>query len=179
MNFNNINDTSSSGNSIAGSAQKFESLFGIRSNLIVNSEIYTMMKENSLFLLELSSTGSGGILGQQKRSPQQMPVVSETQLHQIAADLNKPSTSRAESSPLGKGISKTRPTTSTPNRRSEVPASGICVSPELLWQAPDSFSCLESLGATIAGEQPYSAFGMNTAAENGFERVFPNIVIFQ
>lgn len=163
------------------SSQKFESLFGIKSNLIVNSEVYTMLKENSLFLLELSSTGSGGILSNQKRSPQQMPVVTETQLHQIASDLNKPSTSRGGegNSFLFKNGSKYNgskdtpfkvggPVSSTPNnRRSEIPT---VTSPELLWQAPDTFSCLESLGASITNESPYQCFGFNIT-DNGSERV--------
>lgn len=45
-----------------------------------------------------------------------------------------------------------------------------CDSPELMWQIPDLFSCLESLGASIPNESPYDAFGFNYA-ENSFDRV--------
>lgn len=145
-----------------------------------------MMKENSLFLLELSSTGSGGIIGNQKRSPQQMPVVTETQLHQIASDLNKPSTSRGDINSSARNSkvmlayncsreanSVKGPSSSTPYRRSDIPP---CVSPELLWQAPDTFSCLESLGASATNDTPYTIFGLNSA-DNGFERVRPYEII--
>ncbi|KAG4079975.1 hypothetical protein HA402_006287 [Bradysia odoriphaga] len=135
--------------------------------------------------LELSSTGSGGIMNNQKRSPQQMPVVTETQLHQIASDLNKPSTSRGDINSsvrnskvilayncsrdaAGKG-----PVSSTPYRRSDIPS---CVSPELLWQAPDTFSCLESLGASATNDTPYTIFGLNST-DNGFERPLSEISI--
>lgn len=131
-----------------------------------------------MFLLELSSTGSGGIISNQKRSPQQMPVVTETQLHQIASDLNKPSTSRGDNNSSARNSkvmlayncsrdSIKGPTSSTPYRRSDVPS---CVSPELLWQAPDTFSCLESLGASMTNDTPYTIFGLNST-DNGFERV--------
>lgn len=181
LNINNIN--SATNNQTIPTTNHLEALFGLKSDCVINSEIYTMLKDNSLFLLELSSTGTGGILTNQKRSPyQQMPVVSETQLHQIANDLNKPSTSRAgdgngssygnRNSKIGsrdsfKGVPP--PTTaSTPyNRRSEIPA---CTSPELLWQAPDTFSCLESLGASMTNDSPYACFGLNFA-DNRSERV--------
>lgn len=181
------------------SVQKFDSLFGIESNLIVNSEVYAMMKENSLFLLELSSTGpaAGTILNQQKRSPAQMPVVSETELHQIASDLhNKPSTSAASAGDLMGGggakngsSSKGMFSASTPYRSgagagggsavngSEVPEG---VSPELMWQVPNTFSCLDSLGCSMSAtmHQPYTLFDVNgsgdvggSALGNGYERV--------
>lgn len=169
ININNINTTNTQA---FHSTNKMENLFGVPCNMILNSEVYSMMKENSMFLLELSSTGSGGIIS--KRSPQQMPVVTETQLHQIASDLNKPSTSRGDitSSARNSKImlaynSMKGPTSSTPYRGSDVPS---CVSPELLWQAPDTFSCLESLGASMTNDTPYTIFGLNST-DNGFERV--------
>lgn len=178
LNINNIN--SAANNQTFPSTNHLETLFGLKSDCVINSEIYTMLKDNSLFLLELSSTGTGGILTNQKRSPyQQMPVVSETQLHQIASDLNKPSTSRGDvngsyanrNSKIGSRDSFKGPapgTASTPyNRRSEIPA---CTSPELLWQAPDTFSCLESLGASMTNDSPYACFGFNFA-DNRSERV--------
>lgn len=171
ININNINTTNTQAFT---PNNKSENLFGVPCNMILNSEVYSMMKENSMFLLELSSTGSGGIIGNQKRSPQQMPVVTETQLHQIASDLNKPSTSRgdvnssARNSKVMLAYNSTKgPTSSTPYRRSDVPS---CVSPELLWQAPDTFSCLESLGASMTNDTPYTIFGLNST-DNGFERV--------
>lgn len=181
ININNINNTNTNNIQAAYSSNnKLENLFSLHCNMILNSEVYSMMKENSLFLLELSSTGSGGILNQ-KRSPQQMPVVTETQLHQIASDLNKPSTSRGDNNSsarnskvmLAYNCSRDAancakgPASSTPYRRSDIPS---CVSPELLWQAPDTFSCLESLGASATNETPYTIFGLNST-DNGFERV--------
>lgn len=174
MRFININNINTTNTQAFPPNNKMENIFGVPCNMILNSEVYSMMKENSMFLLELSSTGSGGIISNQKRSPQQMPVVTETQLHQIASDLNKPSTSRGDinSSARNSKImlaynSAKGPTSSTPYRRSDVPS---CVSPELLWQAPDSFSCLESLGASMTNDTPYTIFGLNST-DNGFERV--------
>ena len=100
-----------------------------------------------------------------------MPVVSETQLHQIASDLNKPSTSRgiigdggAKGQKFGYNSGSGRGFGSTPYRRSEVPPS-----PELIWQAPDTFSCLESLGVSMTTETPYTIFDINK--DNGYDRV--------
>lgn len=182
MNVNNINTS----NLKFPSHQKFDSLFGIKSNLIVNSEVYTMMKENSMFLLELSSTGPSSIMGNQKRSPQQMPVLSETQLQQIASDLNKPGTSRGglsndinsatnRNSKIGSTYNNGKGAffSSGPSRRSEMPA---CISPELLWQAPETFSCLESLGVPTSQDAPYTIFDMNSM-EPGFERPLSEISI--
>lgn len=183
LNINNINSTANN-QPFPAAVNRLESLFGLKSDCVINSEIYTMLKDNSLFLLELSSTGTGGILSNQKRSPyQQMPVVSETQLHQIACDLNKPSTSRGDAngsfvnrnSKIGaaafncsRDSYKGGPTSSTPyNRRSEIP---VCTSPELIWQAPDTFSCLESLGASMTNDSPYACFGFNFT-DNRSERV--------
>lgn len=181
LNINNINSAAAAENPPISTANRLEALFGLKSDCVINSEIYTMLKDNSLFLLELSSTGStGGILTNQKRSPyQQMPVVSETQLHQIASDLNKPSTSRGDVNGASYGNRNNKignrdsfkggptGTASTPyNRRSEIPA---CTSPELLWQAPDTFSCLESLGASMTNDSPYACFGFNLA-DNRSER---------
>lgn len=189
MNINKLNQTiptlNASPQTMFQPNQKFESLFGIQPNLIVNSEVYTMMKENSLFLLELSSTGPGGILSSQKRSPLQMPVVTETQLHQIASDLNKPSTSRGGvehntsfNKPNKSGLAFAGSNTNnkahfnaaaTPYRRSEVMAS-----PELLWQVPETFACLDSLGVSITNNTAYTIFDINST-ENGFERVSLNV----
>lgn len=158
--------------------QMFDRFFGIESNLIVNSEAYAMMKENSMFLLELSATGPGHILSQQKRSPQQMPVVSETQLQKIASDLNMPGTSRdlfggcesaTKNSRIGhvyhcgpmKGIFPHS------TQGSDVPDG---MSPELIWPITNTFSCLESLGCSVSMNQPYTIFDINST-DSGFERV--------
>lgn len=58
------------------------------------------MRENAIFLLELSSNikniNSGSGLAVNKRSPQQMPVVVEHQPYN-KNDFSKPSTSRSDS----------------------------------------------------------------------------------
>lgn len=152
-------------------------MFGIESNLIVNSEVYAMMKENSMFLLELSATGPGHILSQQKRSPQQMPVVSETQLQKIASDLNMPGTSRdlfggcesaARNSRIGHNYQ------CGPIEGIFPPAQGPDLpdgmAPELIWPITNTFSCLESLGCSVSMNQPYTIFDINST-DSGFERV--------
>lgn len=99
-NTNNLNNTNTAG------ASAEMNLFGIKTTtLIANSEIYTTMRENATFLLELSSniTSLPSDTGQiqhslnltTKRSPQQMPVVVEHQ-HFNMSEMNKPSTSRGE-----------------------------------------------------------------------------------
>ncbi|XP_017493583.1 PREDICTED: E3 ubiquitin-protein ligase highwire-like, partial [Rhagoletis zephyria] len=158
-------------------------LFGVKTTtLIANSEIYTTMRENATFLLELSSsastlnaTGNSGAAGMNslnlgasnKRSPQQMPVVVEHQ-HFNMTDLNKPSTSRGDSarnSRIGLRMSG-KFGSSTPYRKSFV---GSSASPEHIWLAPETFACLESLGVTNNEDLPYEMFGLNTT-ENGFDR---------
>lgn len=109
-------------------------------------------------------------MGNQKRSNQHMPIVTETQFNQITSDLNRPSTSRCDrNSKIGtKDFLKNGSNTSTPYRRSDIPS---CVSPELLWQPPEILSCLESLGASMTTDSPYEIFGLNSA-DNTFERVY-------
>lgn len=79
-------------------------MFGVKtSTLIANSEVYTTMKENATFLLELCSSvtpasAANNAVAQNlssKRSPQQMPVVMEHSNFNVA-DFNKPSTSRGD-----------------------------------------------------------------------------------
>ncbi|XP_053950715.1 E3 ubiquitin-protein ligase highwire-like [Anastrepha ludens] len=158
-------------------------LFGVKTTtLIANSEIYTTMRENASFLLELSSSAStlnttGGNVAagmnppnlgtSSKRSPQQMPVVVEHQ-HFNMPDLNKPSTSRGDSarnSRIGLRMSG-KFGSSTPYRKSFV---GSSASPEHIWVAPETFACLESLGVKNNEDLPYEMFGLNTT-DNGFER---------
>lgn len=181
-NINNLNTTSenlTSPSSISQNTIKVDNLFGLKTSLIINSEIYTMMKDNALFLLELSSTNTGtGINNTQKKSPQQMPVVSET--HVI--DLNRPSTSRnsreirysmgggrpfSSSSSRGVFPNGNMPSSSTPNRR------GLnfmgSMSPDLIWPASEAFACLDSLGVSVPNELPYEIFGFGD--NNGFDRV--------
>lgn len=159
-------------------------LFGVKTTtLIANSEVYTTMRENATFLLELcssssSSSSSSTVLGgSQKRSPQQqqqtqqsMPVVVEHQ-HLGMSDLNlssKPSTSRADSarnSRIGRLSGKF-----TPFRKSFV---GVApATPDNVWPAPESFACLECLGTGLHEDLPYEMFGLGgNANENGYDRV--------
>lgn len=60
---------------------------------------------------------------------------------------------------------------STPYRKNSIYQS--CVSPELIWPAPETFSCLESLGASMNDDLPYEVFGLNST-NNCFERVRKN-----
>lgn len=182
-NINNLNTASENVTSPSSASQntiKVDNLFGLKTGLIMNSEIYTMMKDNALFLLELSSTNSSNISSTQKKSPQQMPVVSETQV----IDLNRPSTSRNSreirySTGGGRPFSSGRntfpngnfPSSSTPNRKGSNCLGNV--SPELIWPAPDAFACFDSLGVSMSNELPYEIFGFN---DNGFDRVSNHIV---
>lgn len=171
-------------------------LFGVKTTtLIANSEVYTTMRENATFLLELCSSGSTcpnlqttGNSGSQKRSPQQqismaMPVVIEHQhqhQHHGMPDLslsNKPSTSRADSarsSRIGARLSGKF----TPFRKSFVGVPPAI--PDNVWLAPDSFACLECLGTAAHEDLPYEMFGLGNAAnENGFDRVSWRICMYE
>lgn len=170
-------------------------LFGVKTTtLIANAEVYTTMRENATFLLELcsssssssssASSSSGGSLPAssmpgQKRSPQQMPmpVVIEHHHHQQQQhvvgmpDLNlssKPSTSRADSARSSRVCRLSGKF--TPFRKSFV---GVPPStPDNVWLAPDSFACLECLGTAAHEDLPYEMFGLGaTANENGYDRV--------
>lgn len=189
MNVNNINHGGAVGalrmlpNDFVATSKlkKLDSLFGVQSNQIINSEVYTMMRDNSMFLLELSASPPGHSSltngqGQKKSSPS-MPVVSESQLNQIAADLHKPGSSRANTESANKSYRGGLPfgsrgpsfSSSTPfpsNRKTTENANSSALSPELLWQAPESFACLESLGASsMTNQTPYTIFDINSATE--------------
>lgn len=166
-------------------------LFGVKTTtLIANAEVYTTMRENATFLLELcsssssSSSSSGGSLAAstlpgQKRSPQQMPMPvviehhhNQQQQHVVGMpDLNlssKPSTSRADSARSSRVCRLSGKF--TPFRKSFV---GVPPStPDNVWLAPDSFACLECLGTAAHEDLPYEMFGLGaTANENGYDRV--------
>lgn len=138
-----------------------------------------MMKDNSMFLLELSASSPGhtsltNASGHRKVSPS-MPVVTESQLNDIAADLPKPSCSSRVNSEaaykLNKGAFGSRgpsfsSSTPFPSYRKATENASNGISPELLWQAPDSFACLESLGASsMTNQTPYTIFDLNSATE--------------
>lgn len=146
----------------------------MNSNSESNLEIFATMKENALFLLELSSTNSResiiwkfntwrykrteynsylnstAILGNQKKLPFQMPVVDEHQM----TDLNRPGSSQMNNR-YGKSYKC--------SRKSEAS------SPDLIWTANEMFQCLESLGANVARESaPYDRISYS---ESSFDRV--------
>ncbi|XP_068159965.1 LOW QUALITY PROTEIN: E3 ubiquitin-protein ligase highwire [Drosophila tropicalis] len=178
-------------------------LFGVKTTtLIANSEVYTTMRENATFLLELCSSSasmSTTVPALSKRSPQQqqqqqqqqmampMPIVIEHQ-HLGMGDLSsKPSTSRADSARssrigMGVGIASGRLSGkfSAPFRKSFV---GVPPStPDNVWLAPDSFACLECLGTAGHEDLPYEMFGMGSAGgggaggnDNGYERPLSEI----
>lgn len=94
------------------------------------------------------------MLGNQRKLPYQMPVVSE---HKII-DQNRAGSSRSDgqyANRFGKSYKC--------SRKSEA------LSPELIWSVPDMFSCLDSLGATVANDAaPYDRIGYS---ESSFDRV--------
>lgn len=170
------------------SNHKLSSIVAIKSNCEFNSDLYAMMRENALFLLELSSTNSGecdetlrapqtdgdmltstsivipaAMLGTQKRSPFQMPVVNENQII-VQSDLNRPSTSRNEWLPSNRFSMRSFKSFS---RKSEI------LSPDQMWVTSDTFACLDALGVSVAKETaPYDMFSYT--GENGYDRVsFP------
>lgn len=152
--------------------QKSDNLFGLKTSFIMNSEIYTMMKENALFLLELSSTSSGNLSSNQKKSPQQMSMVAESQ---ILSDLNRPGTSQECNSEYKKRVGMKMPTisSSTPYRRNSI----VNIStPDLIWPAPEIFSCLETLGGSFTNELPYEILGVKDRplSEMSFDSIDPN-----
>lgn len=93
------------------------------------------------------------ILGNQRKLPYQMPVVSENQI----IDQNRAGSSRSDqyANRFGKSYKC--------SRKSEAS------SPELIWSVPDMFLCLDSLGATVAKDSaPYDRIGYS---ESSFDRV--------
>lgn len=116
-------------------------------------------------------------MSNQKRSPHVMSVVNEHQ-NQELPDPNKPSTSRGDPALqsnrsskylLSAGINARDVAKSTPYRKND---GAACNSPELIWQIPDVFQCLESLGASVANETPYDVL---TYADNSFDRPLSEI----
>lgn len=161
------------------SNHKLSSMVAIKSNCEFNSDLYAMMRENALFLLELSSTNSrecvsfepsvgqilisnfkiSAMLSNQKRSPFQMPVVNENQT--VQSDLNRPSTSRNEWLPSNRFSIRSFKSFS---RKSEV------LSPDQMWLTADTFACLDALGVSVTKETaPYDMFSYT--GENGYDRV--------
>lgn len=156
-----------------------------------------MMKENALFLLELCSSGPGkrmtifefikqiflkieifkiffilgDLISNQKRSPHMMSVVNENHAHE-SPDPNKPSTSRGETLIHSNRSSKYIPASGMSSKdllkTAQYRNSVACHSPELIWQIPEVFACLESLGASVSNDTPYDVL---TYADNSFDRV--------
>lgn len=94
------------------------------------------------------------ILSNQRKLPNQMPVVNE---HQIV-DPNRASSSRHDAQFTNR-FSKSFKST----RKSEAS------SPELMWSIPDMFLCLDSLGATVTKDSaPYDRVSYS---ESSFDRV--------
>ncbi|XP_037938854.1 E3 ubiquitin-protein ligase highwire [Teleopsis dalmanni] len=181
-NTNNVNNTPNVG--VSGLASDIN-IFGVKSTtLIANSEVYTTMRENATFLLELSSSaaslpnslaasGPNNLLSSSsKRSPQQMPVVIEHQ-HFNMCDLNKPSTSRGDSARNNRVSLRmgAKFSNSTPFRKSFI---GAATSPDQAWLPPETFACLESLAAVNNEDLPYEMFGVNTT-EGAFDRPLSEI----
>lgn len=173
----------------------FDTLFGIKSSQIVNSEVYTMMRENSMFLLELSASSPAVTLNTangsapQKRSSTAVADMHLVQQQQHQIDQQRPGTSRGlpGDSPLNRNAHhqqhnhrRTSTASSYYNgRRSDAAPANLlaAASPELLWQAPESFACLESLGASVQAQQTqYTIFDLNSAA-NDFERPLSEVSV--
>lgn len=175
-NINNVNseDLLNSSVSTGENTVKKDNLLGIKTNVVFNSEAYKMMKENALFLLELSSTNSVS-LNNQKKSPQHIATVNEVQSNNILSDNNRPSTSRKSKefriSTSGRLTNSSKTMISNNSHISpfsknlNIPTH---LSPDLIWPAPEILVCLDSLGASVANDLPYEIFGIN---ENGFDRV--------
>lgn len=123
-------------------------IFGSKSGaLLANSEIYTTMKDNAIFLLELNASDNMNTLKPQKRSPlMSMPVVSEDPIPGPSYRMHS------------------RPRTS---RRSQEASWRKSNSPDLMWVTPKQFSCLETLGTTISKAFPNELF--EAAKDNFFE----------
>lgn len=99
------------------------------------------------------------ILENQKKQSFQMPVVNE----HLPVDPNRPSSSRFDATPIIGRHGRN----SKSGRRSDAS------SPELIWQATDTFSCLESLGASVAKDSaPYDRMSY---ADGSFDRVIKSL----
>lgn len=105
--------------------QKLHSMSSSRSNNDGNFTMFATMRENALFLLELSSTSSP-MLGNRRRLPPHFNAFNE-----------RPQSSDAHL--MNRFVAKKR-------RKSDV------LSSELIWQVPDTFLCVESFGAPYAKE---------------------------
>lgn len=167
----NLSLNSRSSNTSFYSVQK---LTATKNNYEINSDIYTTMRENAMFLLELCSSGPAEVMSNQKRSPLTMSVVNEQQ-HE-PQDPNKPSTSRIDAIIHSNRSSKYIQSVPGSTGRDKMPQThkkydGI-PSPELVWQIPEDFSCLESLGASMTNEAPYD---MLTFADNSYDRPLSEI----
>ncbi|XP_070133334.1 E3 ubiquitin-protein ligase highwire [Drosophila bipectinata] len=187
---NNINSSARQQESLATEGNELN-LFGVKSTtLIANAEVYTTMRENATFLLELCSssssatvTGSGAGIGPasvtgsgSKRSPQQMsagmPVVIEHHHSQLGNSDLKPSTSRCSRMARLSG-SKFCPVGGA-FRKSFVGAPPA--TPENVWLAPESFACLECLGTAGHEDLPYEMFGLGpNSNDNGYDRPLSEI----
>ncbi|XP_039231733.1 E3 ubiquitin-protein ligase highwire isoform X2 [Drosophila yakuba] len=182
---NNINSAARQLESSAAEGNELN-LFGVKSTtLIANAEVYTTMRENATFLLELCSSSSSAAGGagslaanssSSKRSPQQMSVVAMPVVieHQLGNSDLKPSTSRCSritrlsGSKFGPGVG------SGAFRKSFV--GGPPVAPENVWLAPESFACLECLGTAGHEDLPYEMFGLGpNSNDNGYDRPLSEI----
>ncbi|XP_020804911.1 E3 ubiquitin-protein ligase highwire isoform X2 [Drosophila serrata] len=187
---NNINSAARQLESSAAEGNELN-LFGVKSTtLIANAEVYTTMRENATFLLELCSSSSSasaasgaGIAGNNsnsKRSPQQMsmvamPVVIEHQQQQHNSDL-KPSTSRCSRMARLSGPKYGPSAIIGGAFRKSFVGGPPPATPENVWLAPESFACLECLGTAGHEDLPYEMFGLGPGNDNnGYDRPLSEI----
>ncbi|KMZ09796.1 uncharacterized protein Dsimw501_GD15825 [Drosophila simulans] len=182
---NNINSAARQLESSAAEGNELN-LFGVKSTtLIANAEVYTTMRENATFLLELcssssSASGAAGSLAatssSSKRSPQQMSVVAMPVVieHQLGNSDLKPSTSRCSRMALLLSGSKFCPGVGSGAFRKSF-VGGPPAAPENVWLAPESFACLECLGTAGHEDLPYEDVNCPNSNDNGYDRPLSEI----
>lgn len=158
-----------------GNMNKVEDLLEYESGLMLKSNLYTKMKENALFLLDLASTDNCALADAQKRVVSEMGTVNEGQLAKTPMDFNRPGTSQMfetgdiRSHRLSMNQHRLPTISSTPQKKYG-PYNGP-YDADSIWQIPPTLSCLESLGVSMNKDAiGYEGFG-HSANEHGVDRV--------
>ncbi|XP_058840925.1 E3 ubiquitin-protein ligase highwire [Topomyia yanbarensis] len=147
----NYNESNNTGHKLDGSSNI---LLGFGAESTIPSELFTIMKENSFFLLELNSY-NGGLINKPSNSSSDATGIQEqcNNSRYRNVDLNDSYDSsycfEDKNINWSGGVKK------------DTSRNLYDSSSELMWPPPDMLSCLETLGAKTNNDLTYEMLGMN------------------
>ncbi|XP_055524898.1 E3 ubiquitin-protein ligase highwire isoform X3 [Wyeomyia smithii] len=161
----NYNDGSNTGLKTEGGTNI---MFGFGAESTIPSELFTIMKENSFFLLELNSY-NGGLINKPSNGTVEAIGIQE-----------QPSNSRYTNVDLNDSYDSSyyfdeKNINWNGGVKKEISRISCDTSSELMWPPPEMLSCMETLGAKNNNDITYDMFGINMNAMHAYDlKVFDN-----